>query len=117
MKKDNSFIYARHEEHATLFCDGSSLHLDAFESGPDNLPLPPFYEAAFRAVFHLLEGMLPGLQGICAQGVWSDDESSPFIAWDLWLLTGKEDGFYLPMSSAAALFSQNGIPYYHRPIP
>ena len=31
------------------------------------------------------------------------------------LLTGEDEGFFLPMESAASLFAQNGIPYYRRP--
>ena len=116
MERENAFLYPRYEEHATLFCDGISLHSDGFVSGPDKLPLPAFYEAGLCAIYHLLERMLPGLQGISVHGIWWDDESAPFCAWDLWLLIGEDDGFYLPMSSTASLFSQNGIPYFHRPL-
>ena len=116
MKRENAFLNPRYEEHATLFCDGISLHSDGYRSGPDKLPLPAFYESGLCAIHHLLERMLPGLRGISVQGIWTDEKNAPFCAWDLWLLTGEDDGFFLPMSSAASLFSQNGIPYFHRPV-
>lgn len=99
-----------------LFCDGLTLHADGFRSGPDALPLPPFYERGLCAVYNLLEQMLPGLQGISIMGIYTEEEeSAPFIAWDLMLVTGEDDTIFLPMERAASLFSQNGIPYYHRP--
>ena len=116
MAHENSFLNPRYEEHARLFSDGITVQLDGFRSGPEALPLPAFYKSAFCNVFHLLEKMLPGLQGISVLGIWREDEDNPFCAWDLWLLTGEDDGFYLPMDTAASLFSQNGIPYFHRPL-
>ena len=114
MKKENSFLHPLYEEHATLYCDNLTLHLDGFRNGPDFVSLPPLYESGLFAIYSLLERMLPGLQGISVMGIYREDESAPFIAWDLMLLTGEDEGFFLPMESAASLFAQNGIPYYRR---
>lgn len=117
MKKEHTFLYSGCEEHASIFCNGTAFHIDGFRSGPDNLSLPLYYASGFKAIFHLLSGMLPGLIGIDSMGIWTEDTSAPFLAWDLLLLTSEDDGFFLPMSSAASLFSRNGIPYFHRPLP
>lgn len=117
MTKENNFLHPLYEERATLFCDGLTLHSESTRSYPDGLPLPPLYETGFCAIFHLLERMLPGLKSISSLGLWIEDEESRFVAWDLWLHTAEDDGFFLPMASAGALFSRNGIPYFHLPLP
>ena len=112
----NSFLYPNYEEHVRLHFDGISLHSDALRSGPDALPFPELYERGMRAIYHLLEAMLPGLVCISAMGMWEDRRDYPFTAFDLWLQTAEEDGFYLPMATAASLFGQNGIPYFHKSV-
>ena len=113
----NLFLYPKYEEHVRLHCDGIALHSDGLRSGPDALPLPEFYSRGLFAVFQLLEAMLPGLVCISVMGIWEDKDDAPFTAFDLWLQTGEEDGFYLPLATAASLFSQNGIPYFRKSTP
>jgi hypothetical protein len=36
-------------------------------------------------------------------------------AFDIWVQAGEE-GCFLPMDTAAKLFCQNGIPYFHSPL-
>ena len=112
----NHFLFTNYEEHLRLHCDGITLHTDGLRSGPDALPLPELYVRGLSAIFHLLEAMLPGLTCISVMGMWEDNTELPFTAFDLWLQTGEEDGLYLPMATAASLFSQNGIPYFHKPV-
>ena len=110
------FLFSNYEEHVRVHCDGIDIHTDGLRSGPDALPLPEWYHRGFLAIYHLLESMLPGLICISILGMWEEDESAPFTAFDLWLQTGEEDGFYLPLSSAHTLFSQNGIPYFRKGV-
>ncbi len=114
--RHNPFLFSHYEEHVRIHCDGIAIHSDALRSGPDALPLPEFYSRGFFAIYHLLEAMLPGLVCISVMGMWEDNVAAPFTAFDLWLQTGEEDGFYLPLASAHSLFSQNGIPYFHKSV-
>ena len=111
----NPFLYSHYEEHVRVHCDGIGIHSDGLRSGSDALPFPEFYARGLFAIYQLLEAMLPGLACISVMGMWEDDADAPFTAFDLWLQTGEEDGFYLPMATAASLFGQNGIPYFHKP--
>ena len=104
-----------YEAHVRLTCDGRTLHADGLPEGPDTVPLPGWYCSGLSAIFHLLESMLPSITCISVLGIWHQGEDPVFCALDLWAQTGEE-GFYLPMSSAAMLFQQNGIPYYHKPV-
>ena len=115
----NTYLYPLHEAHVRLFQDGNALHIDGLPAGPDSLSLPAFYHNGTLAIFHFLESMLPGLVGINILGIWTEDpdkKGAPFCAFDLWVQTCETEGFYLPMASAHSLFSQNGIPYFHKPL-
>ena len=112
--KHHPFLNSHYEEHVRVHCDGISFHSDGLRSGPDTLPFPECYARGFFAIYQLLEAMLPGLVCISVMGLWEDKRDSPFTAFDLWLQTGEEDGFYLPSATAVSLFSQNGIPYFRK---
>lgn len=114
MAKLNDYLYPLYEAHVRLHCDGLSLHADGFPAGPDTLSLPALYTTALCNIFCLLEKLVPALTCISILGIWTDRDALPFCAMDLWLQTGDE-GFYLPMKTAASLFSEQGIPYYHKP--
>lgn len=115
----NDYLYPLYEAHVRLTCDGNALHADGLPQGPDSLPLPAFYRAGVFAIYHILEAMLPSILCISIMGIWSQKQESteaPFCAFDLWIQCDENEGFYLPMASAASLFSNNGIPYYHQPL-
>ena len=114
MKRMKDHLFPLSEAHVTLLFDGETLHADGLPDGPDSRPLPGFYQRGIGSIFHLLESMLPSLTCISIQGVWFLGEDAPFCAMDIWLQT-QDRGFYLPMDSAALLFSRNGIPYFHKP--
>ena len=81
--------------------------------------LPQNYHRGMQGIFHLLEARVPDLVRICVAGIWSGKEENrdaPFCAFDLWVQTGPDEGFYLPVASAHSLFSDNGIPYFHAPV-
>ena len=114
----NDALYPLYEAHVHLTCDGLTLHADGLPSGPDSLTLPSFYHAGLCSIYTLLDKMLPDLSCISVLGIWrqeAHDSRSDFIAFDLWAQQGEE-GFYLPMKTAQALFSQHGIPYFHLPV-
>ena len=115
----NDYLYPLYEAHVRLLHDGSALHIDGLPAGPDSLPMPAYYRTGMQAIFHILEAMLPELTAISVLGIWTDKEEAkdtPFCAFDLWVQVSKTEGFYLPMDSAASLFCNNGIPYYHKPL-
>ncbi len=114
MAKLNDYLYPLYEAHVRLHCDGFSLHADGFPSGPDSVPVPERCRTGLCNIYSLLENMVPALTCISVMGIWTYGAQFPFCAMDLWVQTG-DDGFYLPMRSAAALFCEQGIPYYHHP--
>ncbi len=119
MTKNNSFLYSLEEVHIRMEMDGGGVLMDGFPEGFKPASLPAFYKSGMLAIFHVLESMIPAMAGISVMGIWSAreaDANAPFCAFDLWVQTGPEEGFYLPMASAHSLFSDNGIPYYHVPV-
>lgn len=119
MTRLNDYLYPLYEAHARLVCDGKALHIEGLPNGPDSLTLPSFYTSGIFSIFHILEAMIPSLAGISILGIWTEREEekdAPFCAFDLWIQSSENEGFYVPMTSAASLFSNNGIPYYHKPL-
>ena len=109
----NDYLFSLTEAHVRLTCDGLTLHSDGLPDGPDSLPLPKTLCSGLCQIYFLLERMLPSLSCISVSGIWDTQGAVPFRAFDIWLQT-EEGGFYLPMASATCLFSDNGIPYYHK---
>ena len=110
------YLYPLNEAHVRLNYDGQDLHLDGLPDGPDSVALPELYRRGFRALYHVLDSLIPGLSCISVLGIWfAGDSDSPFVAFDLWAQRGEE-GFYLPMATSASLFQENGIPYFHKPL-
>ena len=110
--------HALQEAHVRITCDGNAIHLDGLPMGPDTFTLPPYYQSGLYAIFHLLEAKVPAMLCISILGIWRETpetKDAPFFAFDLWIQNDQREGFYLPMESAASLFSRNGIPYYHQP--
>ena len=101
------------EYHVHLTCDLRSLQLDGLPAGEKD-QFPENIRQSVRAIHALLEAHIPGLTYICIMGIWTPGASPVFCAFDLWIQTG-EAGWYLPMRYAAALFRDNGLPYFHLP--
>ena len=119
MRQTEHFLFSPSETHAHLCFDGKTLHTDNCPGEPDALRLPPSFLSGLSAIFHILEALLPSLLCISIMGIWSsqeEDREAPFCAFDLWVQLEQEEGFFLPMASARSLFSDNGIPYYHKPL-
>ena len=119
MTRLNSFLYSLEEVHIRLEHDGGGVFLEGFPEGFEHGPLPAFYHNGILAIYHMLESMIPAMVGISVMGVWStreQDAKAPFCAFDVWVQSGPEEGFYLPVASAHSLFSSNGIPYFHAPV-
>ena len=114
MTRINHFLYSLDEAHIRLTCDEMSLHADGLPEGAGNEPLPEYCQSGLHMVFGLLSRLVPDLCCISVLGVWKQGAPVPFHAFDIWLQTG-DGGFYLPARSAASLFSENGIPYFHLP--
>ena len=105
MTRLNSFLYSLEEVHIRLEHAGGGVFLEGFPEGFEHGPLPAFYHN--------------DMVGISVMGVWStreQDAKAPFCAFDVWVQSGPEEGFYLPVASAHSLFSSNGIPYFHAPV-
>ena len=116
MTQMSNYLYPLHEAHVRITCDGNSIHLDGLPMGPDTIILPPYYQSGLYAIFHILEAMVPAMRCISILGIWTEAPEAgeaPFCAFDLWIQSDEREGYYLPMASAASLFSNNGIPYYH----
>ena len=111
MSRLDEFLYAPREEHVHFYCDGITLYTD----GLCEEAVPARLKEALCNIFCLLESRLPTLESICVSGVFFLGNEPGFCAVDIWLQT-EEEGFYLPMLSAASLFSDNGIPYYHQAL-
>ncbi len=115
MQKLKNYLYPTHEAHVRITADGNTVQADGVPEWPGSHSLPDYYHSGLCAIFNLLESMLPSLSCISVMGIWQHGDYPSFYAIDLWAQTGQE-GFYLPMASAASLFSQFGIPYYHQPL-
>ncbi len=115
MTKLNDTLYPLYEEHVHLLCDGKALHADGLPQPCSAASLPDYYRAGLCGIYSLLERMVPAITCLSMLGIWHAGEDPLVVAFDLWVQTGDE-GFYLPMSTAAALFRDNGIPYYHHPL-
>lgn len=116
MTSFNDYLFPLNEAHVRLNYDGENIHLDGLPDGPDTLILPELYQRGLRAVYNLLESMVPDLSCISVSGIWfSQHPSSPFVAFDTWIQR-DEEGFYLPAASSASLFRENGIPFFHKPL-
>lgn len=112
----NNYLFPLNEAHVRLSYDGETFHLDGLAEGPDTVILPELYQRGIRALYSLLETMVPHLSCISISGIWLlQQPSQPFEAFDIWVQQ-QEEGSYLPMDTASSLFSENGIPYYHRPL-
>lgn len=109
----NDFLYPKSEAHVQLFCDGVSLYTEGLPEGSE--PVSESLKQVIFNIFSLLESRLPALDGICVSGVYFWEKAPVFCAVDIWL-EAEGNGFFLPMASAASLFSDNGIPYYHKPV-
>lgn len=116
MTQKKDFLFPLFEAHVHLLADDTSIHIEGLPDGPDTLPLPSLYKNGIRAIYNLLETMVPLLSCICISGIWDVRKNVPFTAFDLWIQQETEEGFYLPMASALSLFRENGIPYYHHPL-
>lgn len=111
----SDYLYPLNEAHVRLHYDGETVHLDGLPAGPDSVSLPELYRRGVQALFNLLESMVPDITCVSLLGIWfAQQPSAPFIAFDIWIQRDSE-GFYLPMSSSASLFRENGIPYFHKP--
>ena len=112
MNPSKSFLYAPGERYIYLSCVGP----DVFTDSPsiDSTRLPETCIRGLRAIFNLLEAMIPDLAYISTYGLWQESPAPRFVALDLWLQNSL-DGFHLPARSAAGLFAANGIPYFHLP--
>ena len=106
-------IYPVAESHVSLTCNGISLHIDSLSPLPEASPLNSLYKSGIFMIFSLLESMVPGISCISVEGTWHSGEEFPFCAYSIWVQQ-EEDGFFLPMQTAAALFQNNGLPYYRR---
>lgn len=116
MTQNKEFLFPLFEAHVRVLADAASIHIEGLPDGPDTLPLPSLYKNGIRAIYNLMESMVPLLSCICISGIWDVREAHPFTAFDIWIQQETEEGFYLPMASALSLFRENGIPYYHRPL-
>ena len=119
MTKYNSFLYPMDEAHVRMTFDGEDVLMENLPEWASHFTLPQSYHRGMLGIFQILEARVPDMVGICVTGIWSGkekDRNAPFCAFDLWVQTGPEEGFYLPMASAQSLFSDNGIPYYHVPV-
>ena len=114
MKRLNDTIYPLYESHVYITCDAVEFHIDGLPGGPDSAGLPEFYHFGLHMIFHLLERMVPAISCMSVMGIWHQGQQPVFTAFDIWVQTGDE-GFHLPMATAAILFSNNGIPYFRRP--
>ena len=101
------------EAHVRLSCDGISLQAENLPEGSAQ-GLPAVYLNGLNMIFCFLVQEFPSLESIRVGGIWYAESCPRFCAFDLWVQT-REAGLYLPMETAAALFSHNGIPYFHRP--
>ena len=101
------------EYHVHISCNLTEMHIDGLPEGrTEDIPEP--VRRSVRAIYALLEAHVPGLTWISILGTWSPGARPAYCAFDLWVQTGEEGG-YLPMAKAAALFRDNGLPYYHCP--
>ena len=103
------------ESHVHVSCDGLTLCLDGCPDHPAS-SLPAFYHAGICSIFYLLAQQFPALTCISLLGILDTREEAAFTAFDLWVQI-EDEGFYLPMAYAASLFRDNGIPYFHEPLP
>ena len=111
----NDYLYPLNEAQVRLHYDGESFCLDGMPDGQEAVNLPEVYRRGRSDIFTMLESMAPCLSCISVTGVWfHQQEQNPFVAYAIWLQQESE-GFYLPMSSSASLFRENGIPYFHKP--
>ncbi|MBO4633852.1 MAG: hypothetical protein J5669_00600 [Bacteroidales bacterium] len=101
------------EYHVHISCNWTEMHLDGLPE-QDGKDIPEHICRGVRAIYALLETRIPGLTWISIMGTWIPGKRPTFCAFDLWAQTGEE-GWYLPMETTAALFRDNGIPYYHYP--
>ena len=101
------------EYHVHISCNLTEMHLDGLPEGLLE-DIPEYLRRSMKGIFALLEARIPGLTWISVMGTWIPGARPVFCAFDLWAQTGEEGG-YLPMSAAAALFRDNGLPYYHYP--
>lgn len=112
MKAIASF-FPLHEAHVRLGFNGRQLQLEDLPEASVQ-QLPEYYLSGLNMIYHFLAQEFPSLESIRVGGIWDAEQRPQFTAFDLWVQT-QEGGLYLPMQTAAALFSHNGIPYYHRP--
>jgi len=96
------------EYHVHLVDDGLSLHIDGLPSGPETALPPEVVRRGIRTIFNLLESRIRGLTCICLEATWIRGR---FRAYSIWAQLSDE-GFFLPMSTAANLFRECGLPFY-----
>jgi hypothetical protein len=111
----NDYLFPLNEAHVRLNYDGDTFHLDGMPDVPDHFVLPELYQRGIRALYNLLESMVPQISCISISGIWFTRQTVPFEAFDIWLEM-PDQGFYLPMATSASLFRENGIPYFHKPL-
>ena len=113
MKAIASF-FPLHEAHVRLHCNGLTLEVEDLPEQSVPEALPSGYLNGLCMIYHVLKQEFPSLESIRVAGIWYAGTQPLFCAFDLWVQT-QEGGVYLPMETAALLFSHNGIPYFHRP--
>ena len=116
MTQKKDFLFPRFEAHVRVLADATSIQIEGLPQGPDSLSIPPLYRRGIKAIYNLMESMVPHISCICISGIWDMREPRPLTAFDIWVQQDTEEGFYLPMASALSLFRENGIPYYHHPV-
>lgn len=102
------------EFHVRILCNGVAIQLEGVPASHGTPALHSLYKSGLFMIYHLLECMIPQMDCISVSGTWHPGASLPFRAFDIWV-EGDGEGFYLRMDTAAALFADNGIPYYHKP--
>lgn len=114
MANYGNFIFPTGETHARMGFNGRDIYVEGLPEGKEAASIPDLYKKGAGAVYSIIESLLPGVESISFLGIWFEGEALPFVAFDLWA-QGEREGFYFPQSTAATLFRDNGIPYFHKP--
>jgi len=103
------------EHHIHIICDGKTIQIDGLPESLSEKNLPDYYVRGLQMIYSFIEARIRSVSCVCISGIWFCGSIPAVAAFDIWLQAG-EDGFFLPMSTAARLFSDNGIPYFHTPF-
>ncbi|MBR1887390.1 MAG: hypothetical protein IJ813_02865 [Bacteroidales bacterium] len=103
------------EHHIHIVADGKSVRVDGIPEYCGPFKLPENIVRGIEMIWALVESRVRTATCICIGAIGYTGDPPAVCAFDIWVQAGEE-GCFLPMDTAAKLFCQNGIPYFHSPL-